>query len=102
MSTATYLDSIRSKSTGSSSASLKARVTSRRSRSLRSQCGCGATRGFPPRFSNAEALPTYVVPGRIYRTQIARLHTLAALLSGDHIVEDAIAQVRIHLNGVLV
>ncbi|MEV2241913.1 DEAD/DEAH box helicase family protein [Micromonospora sp. NPDC049891] len=46
-------------------------------------------------------LPTYVVPGRIYRTQISRLHTLATLLSGDHIVEDAIAQVRIHLNGVL-
>jgi type III restriction enzyme len=53
-------------------------------------------------FELAEALPTYVVPGRVYRTQIARLHTLAALLSGDHIVEDAIAQVRIHLNGVLV
>lgn len=46
-------------------------------------------------------LPTYVVPGRIYRTQISRLHTLATLLSGDHIVEDAIAQVRIHLNSVL-
>jgi type III restriction enzyme len=52
-------------------------------------------------FELAEALPTYVVPGRIYRTQIARLHTLAALLSGDHIIENAIAQVRIHLNGVL-
>ena len=46
-------------------------------------------------------LPTYVVPGRIYRTQIARLHTLATLLSGDHIVEDAIGHVRIHLNSVL-
>jgi type III restriction enzyme len=49
-----------------------------------------------------QALPTYVVPGRIYRTQVARLHTLATLLSGDHIVEDALAQVRIVLNGVLV
>lgn len=47
-------------------------------------------------------LPTYVVPGRLYRTQIARLNTLATLLAGDHIVEDAVAQVRIHLNGVLV
>ncbi|MGV1009940.1 MAG: hypothetical protein ACOYBY_15220 [Dermatophilaceae bacterium] len=53
-------------------------------------------------FDLAERLPTYVVPGRIYRTQMARLHTFAALLSGDHIVEDALAQVRIHLNGVLV
>jgi type III restriction enzyme len=48
-----------------------------------------------------QSLPTYVVPGRIYRTQISRLHTLATLLSGDNIVEDAIAQIRIHLNGVL-
>jgi type III restriction enzyme len=48
-----------------------------------------------------QSLPTYVVPGRIYRTQISRLHTLATLLSGDHIVEDALAQVRIHLIGVL-
>jgi type III restriction enzyme len=47
-------------------------------------------------------LPTYVVPGRIYRTQIARLNTLAALLAGDHIIEDAVAQVSIHLNGVLI
>ena len=46
-------------------------------------------------------LPTYVVPGRIYRTQVSRLHMLATLLSGDHIVEDAIAQIRIHLNSVL-
>lgn len=52
-------------------------------------------------FALMESLPTYVVPGRIYRTQISRLHTLATLLSGDHIVEDALAQVRIHLNGVL-
>ncbi|MEU0570315.1 DEAD/DEAH box helicase family protein [Nonomuraea sp. NPDC005983] len=48
-----------------------------------------------------QGLPTYVVPGRIYRTQISRLHTLATLLTGDHIVEEAIAQVRIHLNGGL-
>jgi len=52
-------------------------------------------------FAMLEALPSYVVPGRIYRTQVSRLHTLATLLSGDHIVEDALAQVRIHLTGVL-
>ncbi len=52
-------------------------------------------------FDLVESLPTYVVPGRIYRTQVSRLHTLATLLSGDHIVEDAIAQVRVYLNGVL-
>lgn len=46
-------------------------------------------------------LPTYVVPGRIYRTQMSRLHTLAALLAGDHIVEDALEQTRIQLNGIL-
>lgn len=48
-----------------------------------------------------QELPTYVVPGRNYRTQVSRLKTLATLLSGDHIVEDAIAHVRIHLNSVL-
>jgi type III restriction enzyme len=48
-----------------------------------------------------QSLPTYVVPGRIYRSQISRLHTLAALLSGDHIVEDAVAQARIAMVGVL-
>lgn len=52
-------------------------------------------------FRIASELPTYVVPGRIYRTQMSRLHTLATLLAGDHVIEDAIAQVRIHLNGVL-
>ena len=53
-------------------------------------------------FELVEGLPTYVVPGRIYRTQIARLHTLATLLSGDNIVEDAVAQAQILLNGVLI
>lgn len=52
-------------------------------------------------FDLVQSLPTYVVPGRIYRTQIARLSTLAALLVGDHVVEDATAHFRIHLNGVL-
>lgn len=52
-------------------------------------------------FDMMEALPTYMVPGRLYRTQIARLSTLATLLSGDHIVEDALAHVRIQMNSVL-
>jgi type III restriction enzyme len=52
-------------------------------------------------FQLLEGLPTYVVPGRIYRTQVSRLYTLGTLLSGDHIIEDAIAHIRIHLNGVL-
>jgi type III restriction enzyme len=47
------------------------------------------------------SLPTYVVPGRIYRTQMSRLKTLATLLAGDQIVEDAVEQTRIQLNGVL-
>jgi len=52
-------------------------------------------------FDLLEGLPSYVVPGRPYRTQVARLHTLATLLAGDHIVEDALAQVRKHLVNVL-
>lgn len=52
-------------------------------------------------FQAIAELPSYLVPGRIYRTQMARLHTLATLLAGDHIIEDAVAQVRIKLNGVL-
>jgi len=52
-------------------------------------------------FDLLEALPSYVVPGRPYRTQVARLHTFATLLTGDHIVEDALAQVRNHLVNVL-
>ncbi len=52
-------------------------------------------------FDILEALPTYVVPGRLYRTQVSRLHTLATLLSGDHIVENALEHARLHLLGVL-
>ncbi|MDN4175579.1 DEAD/DEAH box helicase family protein [Nocardioides sp. SOB77] len=47
------------------------------------------------------SLPTYVVPGRIYRSQVSRLFTMATLLAGDNIVEDAVSQARIHMNGVL-
>lgn len=52
-------------------------------------------------FDLLQSLPSYVVPGRIYRTQMSRLFTLATLLAGDHVIEDAISHIRIHLNGVL-
>ncbi|MDT0196786.1 DEAD/DEAH box helicase family protein [Arthrobacter sp. AB6] len=47
------------------------------------------------------SIPTYIVPGKIYRTQVSRLFRLAALLVGDHVVEDAINHVRLHLVGTL-
>lgn len=53
-------------------------------------------------YDQLQVLPTYVVPGRIYRSQVSRLHTLATLLTGDNIRDDALRQVRIHLQGVLV
>jgi type III restriction enzyme len=43
------------------------------------------------------ALPTYVVPGKAHRSQVARLHTLATRLSGDGILEDALAAADKHL-----
>ena len=52
-------------------------------------------------FELVESLPTYVVPGKIYRTQVSRLHSLATLLSGDHIVEGAIAQAQAQMIAVL-
>ena len=48
-----------------------------------------------------ESLPTYLVPGRVFRTQIARLMSLATLLSGDHILEEAIDQALALMKGVL-
>ncbi len=41
-------------------------------------------------FSAVESLPSYQVPGPVHRSQVARLHKLAALLSGDHILPNAI------------
>lgn len=55
----------------------------------------------PVLFQLVEELPSYVVPGRAYRTQVARLQTLAALLAGDHIVENALDQSMAVLTGVL-
>jgi type III restriction enzyme len=41
-------------------------------------------------FAAIEALPSYVVPGPVHRSQVARLHKLAALLIGDGLIGDAI------------
>lgn len=57
---------------------------------------------FPPEvFDLLSSVPTYIVPGRVYRTQVSRLFRLAALLVADHIVEDAINHARLHLVGTL-
>ena len=42
-------------------------------------------------FRLIEALPSYQVPGPVHRSQVARLHKLAALLVGDELLESAIA-----------
>lgn len=44
----------------------------------------------PEAFATIEALPTYEVPGPVHRSQVARLHKLASLLSGDQILPGAI------------
>ena len=41
-------------------------------------------------FAAIEAIPSYVVPGRIHKSQIARLHAFASRLAGDGILEDAV------------
>lgn len=41
-------------------------------------------------FSAVEELPSYLVPGPVHRSQVARLHKLAALLVGDELLPDAI------------
>jgi type III restriction enzyme len=51
----------------------------------------------PEVFELMLSLPTYVVPGRAHRSQVARLHTLAALMAGDGIDEQAIAKGDQHL-----
>lgn len=52
-------------------------------------------------FDVLAAVPTYIVPGKVYRTQVSRLFRLAALLVADHVVEDAINHVRLHIVGTL-
>ncbi|MEJ7655640.1 MAG: DEAD/DEAH box helicase family protein [Thermoleophilaceae bacterium] len=43
-------------------------------------------------FSLMEGLVSYVVPGPIHRSQVSRLHKLAALLSGDGLLAQAIRE----------
>lgn len=52
-------------------------------------------------FAAIEALPSYQVPGPVHRSQVARLHRLAALLSGDELLEGAIRVSDEFLVGVL-
>lgn len=52
-------------------------------------------------FALVNSLPSYVIPGKVYRTQVARLLSLATMLSGDGIVEGAIEKARAGLLGVL-
>jgi type III restriction enzyme len=48
-------------------------------------------------FEKLLGLPTYLVPGRAHRSQVARLHSLATLLAGDGIDEQAISKADQHL-----
>jgi type III restriction enzyme len=52
-------------------------------------------------FAVVEALPSYQVPGPIHRSQVARLHKLAALLVGDGLLQNAISAADAFLIGVL-
>jgi type III restriction enzyme len=52
-------------------------------------------------FAAVEALPSYAVPGPVHRSQVARLHKLAALLIGDALLADAIKVADVFLIGVL-
>ena len=55
----------------------------------------------PKVFDVLQTLPTYVVPGRAHRSQVARLHRLAVLLAGDGIDEQALAKADQHLTDTL-
>lgn len=52
-------------------------------------------------FSLIERLPSYVVPGPVHRSQVTRLHRLAALLVGDVLLPNAIKASNEFLVGVL-
>ena len=52
-------------------------------------------------FAVIEGLPSYQVPGPVHRSQVARLHKLAALLSGDSLHPNAIKNADDFLIGVL-
>jgi type III restriction enzyme len=52
-------------------------------------------------FAVVEKLPSYQVPGPVHRSQVARLHKLAALLSGDGLLVNAIKTADTFLVGVI-
>jgi type III restriction enzyme len=52
-------------------------------------------------FSIVEQLPSYVVPGPVHRSQVTRLHRLAALLVGDGLLANAIGASNDFLIGVI-
>lgn len=52
-------------------------------------------------FAVVEGLPSYQVPGPIHRSQVARLHKLAALLVGDGLLPDAIKAADVFLVSVI-
>ena len=62
----------------------------------------GRNADVPPEvFDIFTGLPSYVVPGALHKSQVARLRKLAALLAGDKIVEKATSQATIYLIGAL-
>lgn len=52
-------------------------------------------------FDLLEQLPTYTVPGKIYKTQVSRLFRLAALLNGHNILDTAVKDSYTQLLGIL-
>jgi hypothetical protein len=52
-------------------------------------------------FAVVEKLPSYQVPGPVHRSQVARLHKLAALLSGDSLHANTIQNADAFLVGVI-
>ncbi|MDO5878275.1 MULTISPECIES: DEAD/DEAH box helicase family protein [Paenarthrobacter] len=52
-------------------------------------------------FDLLEQLPTYTVPGKIYKTQVSRLFRLAALLNGHSILDTAVKDSYTRLLGIL-
>ena len=52
-------------------------------------------------FAKVEGLVSYTVPGPVHRSQVTRLHKLAALLSGDGLLGGAIAAADSFLAGAL-
>lgn len=52
-------------------------------------------------FTCVEKLPSFEVPGAVHRSQVSRLHKLAALLSGDKLMDSAIKTADCYLVSVI-